>query len=444
MDLKVGCVSDRGLNPKRPVNQDFVLTLAERGLFAVFDGVGGHRAGEVASQTAAETIEETLRSVSPSTPPAEVISRAIQFANRDILELAETNPSYGSMATTVALVKIDGDRATLAHLGDSRVYILENGTLRRETIDHTDFNDLMRAGMVAKDSEHGPDNHIINRALGVEPNAEAEMKTIPLREGARLLLCTDGIYRHLSDGEIADVLATQPDPQLAADRLKQLVFTRGAEDNLSAVVVQVDGVNSTAGQTRSVTPARADLRRDSQRSAKGRIQVELARPSEGVFGAPSFSLGSPSVLRKFLYVVLLLLALAAAFYAGVRASRLLLSSSNSGASESLYDTGPVREGREKFNSGDYQGAVSALKPLVDREPNNGAALYWFGRALLEQGQFKEAAQSLERASTLEPANPDALVQAAAAYQSAGEPERARDMLRQYGEIRKRSVAAPAR
>src|SRR3982751_232939 len=150
MELKAGFVCDRGLNPKRPVNQDRFLAVPARGLFAVFDGVGGQRAGEVASQTAADTIEEALTHTSADSS-LELIRRAIQFANRDIFEMAESNPEYKTMATTVALIHIDGNRATIAHVGDSRVYRLEEGRFYRETVDHTDLNDDIRAGVVNKD-----------------------------------------------------------------------------------------------------------------------------------------------------------------------------------------------------------------------------------------------------------------------------------------------------
>src|SRR5258705_13978953 len=104
MDLKVGYVCDRGLNPRRPVNQDRFLVIPEKGVFAVFDGVGGQRAGEVASQTAAETIEEAFAQQPSNGASVDVIRRAIDFANRDIFEMAESDPSFKTMATTVALV----------------------------------------------------------------------------------------------------------------------------------------------------------------------------------------------------------------------------------------------------------------------------------------------------------------------------------------------------
>ena len=157
MDLKVGYVCDRGLSPKRPVNQDRFLSIPKRGLFAVFDGVGGQRAGEVASQTAAETIEEAFtHNYERTAHPAELIRRAIDFANRDVFELAESDPAYKTMATTVALIHVDGNRVTVAHVGDSRVYRLEDGRFYRETVDHTDLNDDIRAGRIRSGRRRRP------------------------------------------------------------------------------------------------------------------------------------------------------------------------------------------------------------------------------------------------------------------------------------------------
>jgi len=193
MDLKVGQICDRGLNPKRPVNQDRFLAIPEMGLFAVFDGVGGQRAGEVASQTAAETIEEALihRAVN-NTSSVELIRRAIEFANRDIFELAESDPAYKTMATTVALIHIDGGKATVAHVGDSRVYRLEGGHFYRETVDHTDLNDDIRAGRIVREqAAELASRNVINRALGVENRVEVEVKSMAVRDGTRFLLCSD-------------------------------------------------------------------------------------------------------------------------------------------------------------------------------------------------------------------------------------------------------------
>src|ERR1044072_1453867 len=245
MELKAGFVCDRGLNPKRPVNQDRFLAIADRGLFAVFDGVGGQRAGEVASQTAADTIEEALAHTRADSS-LELIRRAIQLANRDIFEMAESDPAYKTMATTIALLHIDGNRATIAHVGDSRVYRLEEGRFYRETLDHTDYNDDIKAGLAGKERATDRGRNVINRALGVEADVDVETKTIQVRDGVRFLLCSDGIYRHISDEEIARVLAQTKDPQRAADELKRIVHERGADDNLTAVIVQVGRARQSA------------------------------------------------------------------------------------------------------------------------------------------------------------------------------------------------------
>src|ERR1044072_6924262 len=116
------------------------------------------------------------------------------------------------------------------------MYRLEDGYFYKETIDHTNINDDIRAGLTSE--HHNPKGNVINRALGVEADVDVEIKTIFIKEGTRLLLCSDGIYRHLADEEIARVLSQNKEPQEAADELKRIVHSRGADDNLTAIVVQ--------------------------------------------------------------------------------------------------------------------------------------------------------------------------------------------------------------
>ena len=462
MELKAGFVCDRGLNPKRPVNQDRFLALPERGLFAVFDGVGGQRAGEVASQTAADTIEEALTIAEALAhiedgSSAELIRRAIGFANRDIFEMAENDPLYKTMATTVALVHINGDHATIAHVGDSRVYRLEDGRLYRETIDHTDLDDDLRAGRITSEkAARQQDRNVINRALGVEPDVEIEVKTIHLREGARLLLCSDGIYRHLDDDEIARLLAEHQDPQRAADELKRAVYGRGAEDNLAAVIVQVGRARQVAlaGAAGPLHKAQKSLEtnaaepssvtRPSLPNRGGRIQVELSRESrsqESIYGSQTGKSASadspdsqerPSILRKIIYLLMVLVLAAGSFYGGLRASEFRTrSSSDPNAANGEVD--PLSVGREAFERGDYQAAMQKFDSILQSKPDNAEAHYWLGRVQLEGRQYQKAAQSFEQAVNLKPEMKDAYLQAAAAYEAAGEKNRAARMLSRYGE-----------
>ncbi|HWP44039.1 MAG TPA: protein phosphatase 2C domain-containing protein [Blastocatellia bacterium] len=442
MELRAGYVCDRGLNPRRPVNQDRFLALADRGLFAVFDGVGGQKAGEIASQTAAETVEEALAHA-PADPPADLVRRAIQFANRDIYEMAASDPAYKTMATTVALIHFNGDRATVAHVGDSRVYRLEDGRFSCETIDHTDLNDDIRAGRITRAEAAVQENrNVINRALGVEPEVDVEIKTIRVRDGSRFLLCSDGIYKHLSDSEIERVLAENQDPQRAAEELKRAVYERGADDNLTAVVVQVGRARKlAAAKSNSSEPASAAAPKAKRAAASGgRIQVEFgsasntkADPVEAAFTASG---RSPS--RMIMYVLLGLVALAASFYGGLRASDWMNGrTSDVTAGASLPS--PFEMGRAAFEEGNYQAAAFEFDTVVNREPNNAQAHYWLGRARLEMGQYAEAAESFERAVGLMPSLHDAYVQAAAAYGADGRREKAERMLRLYGEERRKTL-----
>jgi protein phosphatase len=448
MELKAGIVCERGLNPKRRVNEDRYLSIPERGLFAVFDGVGGQRAGEIASQTAADTVEEAIRHDSASSP-AELIRRAITFANRDIFEMAESNPDFHSMATTVALLHLEDSTATVAHVGDSRVYRLEGGKFFRETVDHTDLNDDIRAGRLTREqaAEH-PEKNVINRALGVETEIDVEIKSIGARDGSRFLLCSDGIYRHLSDEELARVLAENKDPQRAADELKRIVLQRGADDNLTAVVVQVGRARQTAvlgiddglhPASASTTPVALEAARSSTlRDGNKRISVELDRRSRGQKTEVGRTLDeredtrSPS--RAVMLTLLALVLLAGAFYLGVRTSDWFRRPATQNGA---LAGDPLQKGVEAFQRDDLQAAASEFDAAVKREPSSAMAHYWLGRVRLEQRDYRGAIQGLEQAISLQPLLFDAYVQAAAAYEASGEHAKATSMLARYGAERRK-------
>lgn len=460
MELKAGIVCDRGLNPRRAVNQDRYLALPERGLFAVFDGVGGQRAGEVASQTAADTIEEAVRHDSASSP-AELIRRAIQFANRDIFELAASNPEFRTMATTVALIHCQDGKITVAHVGDSRVYRLEDGVLHRETIDHTDLDDDIRSGkMNRSDASEFPDRNVINRALGVESEVDTEVKSLVARDGTRFLLCSDGIYKHLSDKEIGGVLARIADVQQAADELKKMVLQRGADDNLTAVVVQLGRARQTSSvriddgsfdarhaasgefagsaRKRAADGSAAAMRRVPRTdSEERRIRVELARSSAESSREPFSDPVPASPSKAIMYSLLVAVLVAGAFYAGLRASDWFKMRPNSSQPAASADS--LAKGIEIFQRADFQSAAAEFDAVSKREPGNPLAFYWLGRARLEQRDFPQAASNLELAISMRPSIYDAYVQAAAAYEAMGDRAKTMAMLARYAEERKKEI-----
>lgn len=234
-------VSDRGLSEKRPQNEDSYLELASQGVFAVADGVGGAQAGDVASQMAVEILGEAFANQPPEIDAEEIMRVAIDRANTAIYQMANDLPQLSSMATTIAAVHLSGNIATIGHVGDSRVYRLDrDGYLYRETHDHSVVEEEVRAGrMTPEQALNHPSRNVISRALGAEGTVDIDMKTIMVDPGTTFLLCSDGVTRHISDGELGELLAAGFAPADLCDRLKAICYERGAEDNLTAVIVKI-------------------------------------------------------------------------------------------------------------------------------------------------------------------------------------------------------------
>lgn len=254
-------VSDRGLNEKRPHNEDAFLEIPQSGLFAVADGVGGAQAGEVASQMAMEILAEAFVNLDERNDAEEVMQTALKRANSAINKMSMELPQLSQMATTVVALHIAGNIATIGHAGDSRLYSLDaDGTLRRETADHSMVAEEVRAGrMTEEQADNHPGKNIISRALGAEPIIEIELKTVMVSENTTFLICSDGVTRHIGDPELGALLRSSRDLNAICERIKAICFERGAQDNLTAVLVRLDA----AGQSQPVDAA-----------ASGRIQLE--------------------------------------------------------------------------------------------------------------------------------------------------------------------------
>ncbi len=239
--LASSSVSDRGLSEKRPVNEDSFLELQELGLFAVADGVGGAQAGDVASQMAMEILSEAFANRPQSTDAEDVMRLAIESANQAIHQMSNEIPQLASMATTIAAIHLNDNIATVAHVGDSRVYrILPDGSIRRETADHSVVEEEVRAGrMTAEQALVHPSRNVISRALGADSTVDVELKTIMIESATMFLLCSDGITRHISDSELEELFNHEIEPDVLVQQMREICYSRGAEDNLTAVVVRV-------------------------------------------------------------------------------------------------------------------------------------------------------------------------------------------------------------
>lgn len=248
--LETASVTDRGLSEKRPHNEDSFLLDAARRIFAVADGVGGAEAGEVASQTAIEVLDEAFRQHQPGDDIEDLLEIAIQRANATIHQQSHGQRGFAMMATTIVALYLDGRRATIGHVGDSRIYRLTpDGRLQRETEDHSVVEEEVRAGrMSPEQAANHPSRNVISRALGAEASVEVDLNTFEVEDGTVFLLCSDGITRHLPDAELGSLLRESPSLDLACAEMKRLCFERGAEDNLTAVCVRV-GARAAGGNS---------------------------------------------------------------------------------------------------------------------------------------------------------------------------------------------------
>lgn len=237
-------ISDRGLSKKRPNNEDSFLELNHKGVFAVADGVGGAQAGDVASQMAMEILGEAFNNLKPNEDAEDMMKVAIERANAAIFQMSQDLPQLSTMATTIVALHLSGNIGTIGHVGDSRLYRLdEGGNLFRETHDHSVVEEEVRAGrMTVSQAAHHPSRNVISRALGADSTVEVDMKTIMFEPNTTFLVCSDGITRHIDDFEIRELLISKQRASEICLKMKEICFDRGAEDNLTAVIARVSNV----------------------------------------------------------------------------------------------------------------------------------------------------------------------------------------------------------
>lgn len=232
MQLRAGVASDRGL--VRQTNEDSYLI--RRGLYAVCDGVGGARAGEVASEMACRG----LLVLDPATAGPEELRKAIVEANLAIARRSLEEERLLGMGTTLTAA-LAGERSlSLAHVGDSRAYLLRRGSLTQLTDDHSWVGEMVRRGELtpAQAAVHSQ-RSVITKALGTGGDVYPDVFEVPVEVGDRVMLCSDGLTGMVSDSVIAEILGRDEDPQAVAGLLVQAALNGGGEDNVTVVVVEV-------------------------------------------------------------------------------------------------------------------------------------------------------------------------------------------------------------
>ncbi len=237
---------------KRNHNEDSYLLLPEEGLVVVADGMGGHASGEIASKIAIEELAEFFNLTGKDqevTWPFKMdksrgydenrLSTAIKLANARIFERAGLDQRYNGMGTTIASLYFGGDRAYIAHVGDSRVYRVRDGSFSQLTEDHSLLNDYLKAKKLsAEEIEAFPHKNVIVRALGMKQPVEVEISDFEPRENDLFLLCSDGLYGMVSAPQIHEVLSQVDGLELACDRLIQMANAAGGNDNVTCVLAR--------------------------------------------------------------------------------------------------------------------------------------------------------------------------------------------------------------
>jgi PPM family protein phosphatase len=245
---------------KRDNNEDNYLVFAEQNLFGVFDGMGGHAAGEVASAIAANEMKEFFRLTAadeeltwPFKDDRERsydenrLLTSVKLANARILEASEEEGgSKRSMGTTAAIVHFverngSDPKALVAHVGDSRVYLFRDGVLQRITIDHSLVEEYVRLGKLTEEQARNfPQKNIILRALGQQKSVDVELRALEPRAGDVFLLCSDGLSGMVPDPEIQAILASAPGLDAAVKKLVEAANANGGMDNVTVVLARYE------------------------------------------------------------------------------------------------------------------------------------------------------------------------------------------------------------
>ncbi|MFA5242604.1 MAG: protein phosphatase 2C domain-containing protein [Sulfuricella sp.] len=236
----------------RPGNEDAIAWDAAFGLALLADGMGGYEGGEIASNLAIKTALESFRKpLAPHWREAEWAQKvsepvlklyaAVSEANQRVNDTARKQTRYEGMGTTFLAAYFHENRATLAHIGDSRIYLWRNLALKQLTVDHTMIQERIESGEItAQDAASDAYRGVLTRALGVDPVVEVDMRQVTTQAGDIFLLCSDGCYDMLAYSEMTAIMsACQEDPQQLARQLVRQANDNGGYDNISAVVVRV-------------------------------------------------------------------------------------------------------------------------------------------------------------------------------------------------------------
>lgn len=233
----MGIFGESKIGLVRRVNEDSYYINDTNDVLAVADGMGGYVGGEIASKTAVEAIAYYFQNYTHSSPMQ--LEKAIQYANSCILSKTKIDSSLEGMGTTVSMLALSENKAFWAHVGDSRIYLLRDGDLIQITQDHSVVASLVRQGkLTEEESLHHPDKNVLTRAVGVDETLKVDSGGFIVREGDRILLCTDGLNTLVSNDELTTALSdlARNERDIIHDLFAR-VYQNGAKDNVTAILL---------------------------------------------------------------------------------------------------------------------------------------------------------------------------------------------------------------
>lgn len=233
--------SKTDVGKRREMNQDYVYSSEQPvgnlpNLFIVADGMGGHQAGDYASKYTVETLERLIRD-SRLTEPAAILKEAVKQVNRMLLLEASEHEEMKGMGTTLVIATIDGNKMTVANVGDSRLYVV-NQNISQITKDHSLVEEMVRMGEMDEETAKGhPDKNIITRAIGAVSDVTVDFFEVDLASGDEVLMCTDGLTNMVEDVDIREIMKSQRDIAEQAERLVETANENGGKDNITVIVI---------------------------------------------------------------------------------------------------------------------------------------------------------------------------------------------------------------
>lgn len=250
--MKVDFYGLTDVGKKREKNEDSLLVNADLGLFMVADGMGGHLGGEFASRIAVKTVEETVRQllddpdatistdvVFDRSDPGEVLKYSIRTASQRIFEEAARNPNLRGMGTTAVSLLVRDGKGFIAHVGDSRAYLVRDGGISQLTADHSLVAEQLRAGFITPEElRHHKFKNIITRSVGFQNDVEIDLLIRDLEVGDRFLLCSDGLSNMVEDPDLQKIVSRNQ-PKEACQKLIELANKRGGDDNVTVIITHV-------------------------------------------------------------------------------------------------------------------------------------------------------------------------------------------------------------